>query len=266
VTVAYGDTIAVSGVDLDVSAGTWIGLIGPNGAGKTSLLKALAGMVPFSGSLELLGRSSSDFDRRERARTVAIVPQSPELPAGVSVIDYVLLGRTPFIRTLGTERAADISAAAEVLEELDLTELWSRPLTSLSGGETQRAVLARALVQGAPILLLDEPTTSLDVGRQQEVLSLIDGLRRDRGLTVVSALHDLTLAGQFTDRLLLMNGGAMAAEGSPREVLTNATIGEHYGATVRVIEDGDGGVIVIPVRPQGDAATASGPATAEVAR
>jgi len=250
VSVSYGDAVAVDAVDFDAMAGAWIGLIGPNGAGKTSLLKAIAGMVPFHGEVELLGRSSTEYDRRARARTVAMVPQSPGLPGGVSVIDYVLLGRTPFIRTLGTERTSDIEVAAAVLDELDLTDLWSRPVTLLSGGETQRAVLARALVQEAPILLLDEPTTSLDVGRQQEVLSLIDGLRRQRGLTVVSALHDLTLAGQFTDRLLLMDGGVIAAQGEPREVLTDATIREHYGATVRVIEDDEGGVIVIPVRPK----------------
>lgn len=250
--MSYGDAVAVDAVDLDVVSGAWIGLIGPNGAGKTSLLKAIAGMVPFEGEVELLERSSTEYDRRARARTVAMVPQSPGLPAGVSVVDYVLLGRTPFIRVLGTERARDVEVAAAVLEELDLIDLWSRPVTSLSGGETQRAVLARALVQEAPILLLDEPTTSLDVGRQQEVLSLIDGLRRHRGLTVVSALHDLTLAGQFTDRLLLMNGGVIAAEGEPREVLTTRTIGEHYGATVRVIEDEEGGVIVVPVRSKRD--------------
>ncbi len=174
------------------------------------------------------------------------MPQKPETPPELTVAEYVLLGRTPHVSTLGGERRSDREAAARALHRLDLDGFAGRRLGSLSGGELQRTVLARALAQEAPILLLDEPTTALDLGRQQLVLELVDSLRGD-GLTVVSTMHDLTLAGQFADRLLLLDRGAVAAEGTAAEVLSASNVAAHYGANVRVVADG-GSVFVLPVR------------------
>jgi iron complex transport system ATP-binding protein len=145
---------------------------------------------------------------------------------------------------MGRESRRDVAAAEQALRRLDLDELAHRELGTLSGGERQRVVLSRALAQEAPLLLLDEPTTALDAGRQQEALELIDELRLDAGLTVLGAMHDLTLAGQYASRLLLLSGGRIVAHGAPPEVLTEPLIAEHYGARVRVVEGG----VVVPVR------------------
>ena len=165
----------------------------------------------------------------------------------MTVVDYVLLGRTPHIPLFGVEGPADLAAAREVLEQLELTSLADRRLETLSGGELQRTCLARALAQAAPLLLLDEPTTSLDVGRQQEVLDLVDDLRTSRRLTVVSTMHDLTLAGQYADRLVMLAGGRVVASGSAEAVLTEAHVARYYGARVRVLHE-PGGIVVLPVR------------------
>ncbi len=247
VEVALGGHRAVAGVDLTVARGEWVCLIGPNGAGKTTLLRALAGLVPADGTVQLSGRGHSRRRRRELARAIALVPQLPETPPGLTVAEYVLLGRTPHIGYLGGESRADRVAAAAAIDRLDLRAFAQRPLYSLSGGERQRVVLARALAQAAPVLLLDEPTSALDLGRQQEALELLDDLRRSDGLTVVSAMHDLTLAGQYADRLVLLDRGRIAIEGTPGEVLTEATIARVYGADVRVLHD-DGRVSVLPIR------------------
>lgn len=247
--VRLGETAVISGVDLEAHPGEWLGIIGPNGAGKSTILNTIVGTVEAtSGSVLLSGRPVSAFSRQERARTVALVPQRAVVPAAMPVIDYVLLGRSPHIAYLASESLEDVAAAKQALGALDLLALSHRALAELSGGELQRVVLARALAQGAPIMLLDEPTSALDVGHQQQVLSLVDTMRRTAGLTIISALHDLTLAAQFCDRLLMLSGGRVVSEGRARSVLTEAVIREHYGATVRVLDDGDGGVVVIPVR------------------
>ncbi len=244
--VRFGGVEAVRGLSLEAERGEWVALIGPNGAGKTSALRAVAGLVPFAGAILLDGRDARSLGRRELARLVAFVPQKPETPAELTVAEYVLLGRTPHIPYLGSEGRADRAAAARALRRLELERFAERSLGSLSGGELQRAVLARALAQEASILLLDEPTAALDLGRQQLVLELVDSLRGD-GLTVVSTLHDLTLAGQYADRLLLLARGAVAAEGTAAEVLSAPTVAAHYGASVRVVEE-DGRLFVLPVR------------------
>ena len=235
-------------LDLTVPGGARLGLIGPNGSGKTTLLRAIAGLVPCRGRIRVGDAPPGSLSRRELARRIALVPQSPAVPAGMTVTDYVLLGRTPYIPYLGSETRRDLAIVADVLDHLDLGAFAGRALDSLSGGERQRAVLARALAQQAPVLLLDEPTTGLDVGHQQQVLELVDTLRRDLALTVVSVLHDLTLAGQFADRLVLLDGGRVAAAGPARAVLTEEVIARHYHASVRVLEDPGGGVVVVPVR------------------
>jgi iron complex transport system ATP-binding protein len=248
VRVAFDGTEVLKGASLRLASGAWVGLIGPNGAGKSTFLRAIAGLLPYSGEIELDGAMVSSMPRRVVARVVSFVPQIPSIPRSMSVADYVLMGRTPYISYLGTETHADMEVVHNVLARLELVELAERLLGSLSGGELQRAVLARALSQEAPILLLDEPTSALDVGHMQQVLELVDTLRRERELTVVCAMHDLTLAGQFAESLVLLDQGRTVASGSAREVLTEAIITQHYGASVRVFDDPDGGVVVVPTR------------------
>ena len=244
--IHYDGADAVRGLSLDVAADEWVMLIGPNGAGKTSVLRALCGLIPFGGGALVGGRDVRRIGRRELARLVAFVPQNPVMPTELTVSEYVLLGRTPHLGRLAVEGRGDRKVVAGALERLDLLPFAERGLGSLSGGELQRAVLARALAQKAAILLLDEPTTSLDLGRQQQALELIDSLRGD-GLTVLSTMHDLTLAGQYADRLVLLDGGAVAAEGPPADVLSQENLAAHYGASVRVVHD-DGHVYVLPRR------------------
>jgi len=240
-----GGAKIVADVSLEVAEGELLGIIGPNGAGKTTLLRAVAGLVGHRGRITIDGQELSQLGRREVARRVAVVPQVPLMPAGMTVHEYVLLGRTPYVSYVGRESRRDVTAAGQALGRLDLDELAGRELGTLSGGERQRAVLARALAQEAPLLLLDEPTSALDAGRQQEALELIDALRLDAGLTVLAAMHDLTLAGQYASRLLLLSNARIVAQGAPAEVLTEALIAEHYGARVRVLD----GLAVVPVRP-----------------
>jgi len=244
--IRFDGTEAVRSLSLDIAAEEWVMLIGPNGAGKTSVLRALCGLLSFVGDAWIDGREVRALGRRELARMIAFVPQNPETPPELTVGEYVLLGRTPHLGYLATEGRRDRQAATRALERLDLLPFAERGLGSLSGGELQRAVLARALAQEAPVLLLDEPTTSLDLGRQQQVLELVDSLRGD-GLTVVSTMHDLTLAGQYADRLVLLDRGMIVAEGEPDEVLSTANLAAYYGASVRIVSDGDG-TFVLPQR------------------
>ena len=246
VSVRLGNAEVLHGVSFSVEAGEWLALIGPNGAGKTTALRALCGLAHCAGDVLVDGRDVRTLGRRELARLTAFVPQIPETPPELTVAEYVLLGRTPYLGYFGAEGRADRLAAERALERLELRPFAERHLGSLSGGELQRAVLARAVAQEAPILLLDEPTTALDLGRQQQALELVHSLRDD-GLTIVSTMHDLTLAGQYADRLALLDRGVIVAEGTPREVLSTVNVSSYYGANVRVVHD-DEGVFVLPLR------------------
>jgi iron complex transport system ATP-binding protein len=245
--VVLGDRPVLDGVDLRVGDGEWVAVVGPNGAGKSTLLRLLSGLVKGDGELLIDGRPATSLKRRERAQLVALVVQSPLIPEGATVADYVLLGRTPHIRPLGVEGPADLAAVHDALARLDLLPLVERLVTTLSGGERQRVLVARALAQGSPVVLLDEPTTALDVGHQQQVLELVDELRRDRHLTVVTTMHDLTLAGQYADRLVLLDNGRVVVDGPAADVLTEDNLARYYGARVRIISDG-GRPVVLPLR------------------
>jgi iron complex transport system ATP-binding protein len=248
VTVRFGDgPPVVDALTEEVAEGEWLGLLGPNGAGKSSALRAVAGLLNHRGTVELGGADAGRLSRRLLARTVAFVPQHPELPPDMRAADYVLLGRTAYIGYFRVETRRDRSICTRLLDQLELTGFADRRLDTLSGGELQRLVIARALAQEAPILLLDEPTSALDIGHQLQALELVDELRTEHGLTVVSAMHDLTLASQFADRLVLLERGAAVARGSANEVLTEESIARFYGANVRVLRD-DGRVVVVPVR------------------
>ena len=176
------------------------------------------------------------------------MPQRPVLPPDMTVAEYVLLGRTAHIGYLHSETEADRRICQQVIDRMDLSCMAGRRLQAMSGGELQRVVLARALAQEAPVLLLDEPTSALDLGRRMDALELIDEIRRERGLTVLSAIHDLTLAGQFADRLLLLANGAIAASGSASEVLREGVLSNHFGPGMRVMTTEDGDLAVVPRR------------------
>jgi iron complex transport system ATP-binding protein len=247
----YGSAPALREVSLAVAQGEWLGLLGPNGSGKSTLLHCVARLVPFSGRVLLDGEDVARMARRSLARRVALVAQKPVLPAAMTVADYVLLGRTAHLDLLARETPHDLALVRTAVERLDLGGLAGRRLGTLSGGETQRAVLARALAQEPRVLILDEPTSALDVGHQQQVFELLDGLRRERGLTVIAAMHDLTLAAQYADRVALLSAGLLVASGAPGEVLTEDLVAEHYDASVTVIEGPDGQPIVVPSRRPG---------------
>ena len=248
VSVTLGGARIVDRLSCAVEQGEWVALIGPNGAGKTTALRAIAGLVEYDGDVRVLARDARTLARKELARQIALVPQVPVIPGDITVRAYVLLGRTPHLGYFGSEGRTDLRAVDAALEQLDLVPFAERRLDTLSGGERQRATLARALAQDAPVLLLDEPTAALDMGRQQQVLEIVDRLRTRRGLTVLSTMHDLTLAGQYADRLLLIDGGHLVAAGTADEVLTRALITEHYGAEVEVVDAPGSGFVVIPVR------------------
>ena len=248
IVAGYNGTTVLDGVDVTVAGGEWVAVIGPNGSGKTTLLRVVAGMHRSGGEVRLDGDQVESLSKRARASRVAVVPQTPVVPGGMTVLDYVLLGRNPHIPYWGTESPADIAVVRDLLEAVDLAGFGARAMSTLSGGERQRAVLARALAQEAGILLLDEPTAALDLGHSQQVLEYVDELRRGRGIAVLSAVHDLTLAAQYADRLVLLDRGRVAAEGTPRDVLTVEGITHYYGASVSIITDEDGNPVVAPRR------------------
>ncbi len=256
VTVEVDGTRLVGPADLTVGVGHWVNIIGPNGAGKTTLLRAICGLQAASGRLEIAGRPLAQMTRRERSRHIGYVPQQPVMPAGMTVEQYVLLGRSPHVGTLGSEGPGDFAAVTATLQRLDLERLANRTLDTLSGGERQRANIARALAQEPRLLLLDEPTTALDIGHQQDVLELIDDQRRQLGLTVVSTMHDLTLAARYGDDVVLLAGGIAVADGPPIQVLTGPHLSTHYGAHVDVIEHA-GSLVVVPIRQPAESPGAS---------
>jgi iron complex transport system ATP-binding protein len=248
ITVSYGRRDVVHHFTDSVGPGEWLCLIGPNGAGKSSILRAVCGLAKHTGQISVDGAPLRLRSPRRRAELVAYVPQTPSLPPEMSAFDYVLLGRNPYVSYFGAESGHDRAMVHNVLERLDMAAFADRELGSLSGGEQQRLVIARALAQEAPILLLDEPTSALDIGHQQQALELVDRLRHEHGLTVISAMHDLTLAGLYADRLALLHEGHLVVAGTAAQVLRAETLAEFYGVSVVVHHEPDGTVVVVPKR------------------
>lgn len=246
--VTFGDRRAVDGVTVSVAEGEWLAVVGPNGAGKTSLLRAIAGTVAYRGSVRVDGAEVGDMSPRRAASAIAVVPQHRVLPEDMTVFDYTLLGRIPHTGYFGIEGPRDLAAARQALARLDASDLEGRRLGTLSGGEVQRVVLARALAQESGVLLLDEPTTSLDIGHTQQVLDLVDGLRGERGIAVIAAIHDLTFAAQYADRVLLLDGGAPIAQGTASSVLTEEAISRFSGARVHLMRGPGGEPVIVPRR------------------
>lgn len=239
VRVSYRNIEVVCGVDLNLGTGEWLGVIGPNGAGKSTLLRSIVGLTDRLGTVALGG------GRLPSAVDVALVPQAPVLPKGMTVAEYVLLGRTAHLGWLARESRSDRQIVSSVLQRLELTEFADRFVSTLSGGEAQQVVVARALAQQSPVLLLDEPTSALDLGHQVSVLELVDDLRRTEGLSVLAAMHDLSAAARFADRLMLIDHGRIVAQGSPDAVLKSDLLSAVY-STPLTVQSIDGELVVLP--------------------
>lgn len=235
VSVGYGGKPVVHGVTLDIPAGEFLGILGPNGCGKTTLLRAISGTVPVEGGQILVGgQSVRTIDRRERARQIAYLAQDLHTDLPFTVREIALLGRSPHLAGFRREDARDHEIAQQALETVGVAHLAERPITDLSGGERRRAWIAMCLAQAPEILLLDEPTNHLDVGHQISILDLIRRMNRELRVTVVAALHDLNLAAEYCDRLVLLNRGRVAGLGRPQSVLTQAILQDLYGITVDI--------------------------------
>ena len=249
VTFGYPGREVLRDVSFTLRAGELVALCGPNGAGKSTLLRILLGLhAPAAGSVELGGAPVASLGRREIARRAALLPQEspPELP--LSVREVVALGRLPHLGRLQPEGPADARAVAEALAATDTASLAERPLTELSGGERHRVHLARALAQGAPVLLLDEPTAGLDLVHQLQALELLRATV-DAGRAAIVALHDLSLAARACDRILILAEGALQADAPPARVLTPEMLARVFGVRAEVRTDGAGRPFVIPMAP-----------------
>jgi iron complex transport system ATP-binding protein len=248
ISFAYGARAVLRDVDLAVAPGEVVGVIGPNGSGKTTLVRILAGVVqPASGVVSLRGMPLRAYGRRELARRLAVVPQDPVLDFPFTALEVVLMGRAPHLPPLGFPRMHDLAVARTAMARLDVASLEDRPLDRVSGGERQRVLLARALAQDADVLVLDEPTTHLDLRHQAGIHDVVRDLVRARAVGVVSVLHDLNLAALFCDRLVLLAGGAVACAGRPADVLTADVLTAAYGTDVWVgVNPLTGGPIVLP--------------------
>lgn len=234
-TVAYGRLVALRRVSLSLGAGELLGVVGPNGSGKSTLIRAITRLVrPLEGDIRLDGKEVGRLSQRELARWAAVVPQSPYLPDAFSVLEVALMGRTPHLGLLQSEGRSDLAAVRRALEQTDTWQLAGRRMGELSGGERQRVVVARALAQETPLLLLDEPTAHLDMGHQAAVLDLVRRLCRREGKAGLAAIHDLSLAGQYCDRLVMLNEGRIVGEGEPQEVLSPQLLASVYGTRVSV--------------------------------
>jgi len=247
-TLAYGDRVVVEELDLDVAPGRITAIVGANGCGKSTLLRALARLVvPHAGRVVLDGEALHRRPSREVARLLGLLPQSPVAPEGITVADLVGRGRHPHQRLLARFSAADYAAVAAALEATGTLDLADRSIDELSGGQRQRVWIAMALAQETDILLLDEPTTFLDVAHQIEVLDLLTDLNRERGTTVVMVLHDLNLAARYADELVAVREGRVLASGAPGDIVTPALVQEVFGLTSRVIPDPVSGTpLVLP--------------------
>ncbi len=235
VVAQYGSIPALDGVSLEVNAGDMAGIIGPNGSGKSTLLKAIARVLkPRRGSVLLDGEDVREWETKRLARRLGVVAQESPITFEFTALEIVLMGRAPYMGRMQAESEADLAIAREAMEETDCWHLAQRPVTQLSGGEKQRVIIARALAQQPDILLLDEPTTALDINHQVEILDIVARLNRTEGVTTLVVMHDLNLASQYCDYLVVLKEGEVFAVGAPEEVITAATIEAVYGAEVVV--------------------------------
>ena len=259
VSFSYGRRVVLEKVCLEVGAGEVMGLVGPNGSGKTTLLRVAGGTLASPhGEVRIHGKQLSSLKPKERARLVAMVHQNPAVPQGFTALDAVIMGRNPYLGLLQWEGPRDLEVCRRVME---LTETWEyahRHLSSLSGGELQRVFIARALAQETSVLILDEPTAHLDITFQTSVLDTIEKVRRETGVSVLIAMHDLTLAGQYCDRIAALHKGCIYACGEPEEILTADLISEVFGAPVSILRHPvHNTLVVLPLGVKGERYTGS---------
>ncbi len=234
--VRYRSVRALEGVSMDVYEGEVVAVLGPNGSGKTTLLRTIDGILkPVRGAVYVDSKSVSEMKRREIARIVGLVPQGVNVQQGMKLLDFVLTGRRPYIELLPTRK--DVEITLTYMKELEIDYLADRDITELSGGELQRALIARALVAEPRILLLDEPTSNLDIKYQLSILDLVRRLSKMKKITVIMSLHDLTQAYRYSDKAVLLRGGRIHAMMDTVKALTPETIFEAYGVRVKVIPE-----------------------------
>lgn len=231
----YGQFLAVREITFTVKKGEFLGIIGPNGSGKTTLLRAIDGIIqPVEGTIRLDGRSILQMDRKEIARRIAVVPEETKVVFDFTVEGIVLMGRAPWLGRFQLEGERDLEIAEHSIEATDIVHLRSRYINQLSGGEKQRVIIARALAQQTPVLLLDEPTSHLDINHQIEIFRLLKNFQKKKNLTVLCVLHDINLAALYCDRLILLKEGEIFTQGKPAEVVTSRNIKEVYQTEVSV--------------------------------
>ncbi len=252
ITLGYGDHVVLEGIRLQVEPGEIVGVIGPNGCGKSTLIKGITRLIPWrSGGVFINGCSIARLGRADLARLVAVVPQNPSLPELFTAFEVVLMGRTPHLGYFRYESDRDLTLVREAMEATATLTLAERRIAELSGGERQRLVIARALAQEPKIILLDEPMAHLDINYQIEILNLIRELCLERELIVIAALHDLNLAAQYCDRLILLHEGRIYRQGTPTEVINAGIIKKVYGAEVHVSSHPITGLPAIFIIPDG---------------
>lgn len=257
---AGGERRVLNGLDLTVDRGEMVALLGANGSGKTTLLNVMAGTIrPSAGAIELFGRPLASWSRGEIARSVAVLPQSLELPAGFRVAEVVAMGRTAHGARWFGWTPGDLRAVEDALRDADAADLADRPVTELSGGERQRVLVALALAQEPSLLLLDEPTTHLDIAHAAWLLASVARLRQLRGLTAVMVLHDLVLASAWSPRIAVLHAGHIVADGPPEEALRADIVRDAYGVAVETVVTDAGRRLVVPHVPASASEHASGP-------
>ncbi|MCW7076633.1 MAG: ABC transporter ATP-binding protein [Candidatus Syntrophoarchaeum sp.] len=246
-TFSYPGHTILDGITVEIEPSEFFGIIGPNGTGKTTLIKCIDTILkPHGGCVMLDGMEVRDLDKRELAKRIGYVPQHAPGGFPATVFDTILMGRRPYIGWRVTEK--DLERVLETVELLGIEELSLRPFGELSGGERQKVLVARALCQDPEVLLLDEPTSNLDIKHQLEVMKIIQTITRKRGILAIMAIHDLNLASRYADRVAMMHGGKIAAVGTPEDVLTVENIRSVYGVEVAVRNDG-GKPYILPIRP-----------------
>ncbi len=245
---SYGRELVIDDVSLTLAPGEMLGVIGPNGSGKSTLLRLLSGVLqPAGGKVRLQGRALSTFSRRELGQAIAVVPQDTVIEFPFSVTEVVLMGRSPHLGGFAFEGDRDLAVARAAMQRTGVLHLAQRSIHELSGGERQRVILARALAQEAPIMLLDEPGAFLDIRHEVEIYDLLDDLRHE-GRSILTVLHDLNLAALYCDRVALLKAGRLVRLGPPSEVITYATLTEVYETEVYVdLNDVTGAVNVLPL-------------------
>jgi iron complex transport system ATP-binding protein len=253
VSFRYGARQVLSGVDLEVGAGEIVGLLGPNGSGKTTLLRIVAGVLEgASGTVRVRGDDVTALPRREIARRIAVVPQESTFGFPFTALEVVLMGRHPHLEGTAFESPRDVDLARRALARCGIEALAGRPIHELSSGERQRVVFARALAQATPVLLLDEPSSFLDVRHQVELFDLVLALAREEQVAVLCVQHDLTLVGQYCDRVYLLGDGLVAASGATTDVLTESVLSRVYGAALHVAPHPvTGRPLVLPIPSRG---------------